>query len=139
MADEPMKPEDEASEYTPEEMDTWVRETYSEAVIERFERMREPFPTGSFRVMTLNVDTEAQLIAAVFLPANARREKTPAVAPDLLRVVLLAAQGANDQERVLAGDARAARHVRHLDEQRRAELAGDPRRRIGEILPALVR
>jgi hypothetical protein len=63
------KPEDEASEYTPEEMDTWVRETYSEAVIERFERMREPFPTGSFRVMTLNVDTEAQLIAAVFLPA----------------------------------------------------------------------
>lgn len=63
------KPDDEESVYTPEELATWIGETYQEAVIERFERMREPFPVGSFRVMTLNVEREAELIAAVFLPA----------------------------------------------------------------------
>ncbi len=63
------KPDDEASSYSPEDLAVWIAATYQEAVIERFERMREPFPVGSFRVMTLNVEDESQLIAAVFLPA----------------------------------------------------------------------
>ena len=61
---------EERSVYTPEQLADWIHETYLNAVVERFERMREPFPTGSFRVMTLNVEDEAELIAAVFLPAD---------------------------------------------------------------------
>ena len=60
---------EERSVYTPDQLMSWIHETYVNAVVERFERMREPFPTGSFRVMTLNVDDQAELIAAVFLPA----------------------------------------------------------------------
>jgi hypothetical protein len=63
------KPDDEESVYSPDELAAWIGSTYQEAVIERFERMRDPFPVGSFRVMTLNVEDEAELIAAVFLPA----------------------------------------------------------------------
>jgi Sugar-transfer associated ATP-grasp len=55
---------------TPEELRTHILGMYVNAVIEKLERMREPFPTSSFRVMTLNVDREAELIAAVFLPAD---------------------------------------------------------------------
>ena len=67
--DDPEKADDERSTYTPEQMAEWIGETYSDAVIERLERMREPFPVGSFRVMTLCPEDEAELIAAVFLPA----------------------------------------------------------------------
>ncbi len=67
--DDPEKSDEEPDQWTRDEMVAWLEDTYGEAVIERFERMREPFPTGSFRVMTLNVDKEAELIAAVFLPA----------------------------------------------------------------------
>ena len=60
---------DERSVYTPEQLAAWIDETYLNAVIEGFEHMRDPFPVGSFRVMTLNVEDRAELIAAVFLPA----------------------------------------------------------------------
>lgn len=60
---------DEPDTRTPEDLAEWIHETYVDAVVERMERMREPFPTGSFRIMTLNVDRKAELIAAVFLPA----------------------------------------------------------------------
>jgi hypothetical protein len=62
--------EDEPEVCTPEELRAWIESMYVNAVIERLERMRAPFPISSFRVMTLNVDTEAELIAAVFLPAD---------------------------------------------------------------------
>jgi hypothetical protein len=55
---------------TPEELRAWILATYTNAVIEKLERMRAPFPVSSFRVMTLNIDGEAELIAAVFLPAD---------------------------------------------------------------------
>jgi len=62
--------DDEPEVCTPEELRAWIDSMYVNAVIERLERMRAPFPISSFRVMTLNVDTEAELIAAVFLPAD---------------------------------------------------------------------
>jgi len=55
---------------TPEEIRAWILSTYQNAVIEKLERMRAPFPVSSFRIMTLNIDGEAELIAAVFLPAD---------------------------------------------------------------------
>jgi hypothetical protein len=55
---------------TPEELREHILGMYVNAVIEKCERMRAPFPISSFRVMTLNIDGEAELIAAVFLPAD---------------------------------------------------------------------
>ncbi|MFN8169589.1 MAG: sugar-transfer associated ATP-grasp domain-containing protein [Candidatus Nanopelagicales bacterium] len=62
--------EDEPETCTPDELRTWILGMYRNAVIERLERMRAPFPVSSFRVMTLNVDGKSELIAAVFLPAD---------------------------------------------------------------------
>ena len=65
-------PERDASEPTackPDELAEWFHATYRNAVIERLEKMRAPFPIGSFRVMTLNVERDSELICAVFLPA----------------------------------------------------------------------
>jgi hypothetical protein len=66
---DPEKDEHEPDVCTPEELRAWLDETYVNAVVERLEKMRAPFPVGSFRVMTLNVERDAELIAAVFLPA----------------------------------------------------------------------
>lgn len=67
--DDPERSAEERSVYTPRQLAEWIDHTYTDAVIERLEKMRAPFPVGSFRVMTLNVKDEAELIAAVFLPA----------------------------------------------------------------------
>jgi len=68
--DDAERPRSDPAAFTPEELATWIDKNYHNAVIERLERMRAPFPVSSFRVMTLNVDREAELIAAVFLPAD---------------------------------------------------------------------
>jgi len=70
--DDAERPESEPAQFTPEELAVWVAANYHNAVIERLERMRAPFPVASFRIMTLNVGGEgdAELIAAVFLPAD---------------------------------------------------------------------
>jgi hypothetical protein len=67
--DDPERPPTEQGTYTPEELVAWIQRTYDEGVIEKLERMRAPFPVSSFRVMTLNVTGEAELMAVVFLPA----------------------------------------------------------------------
>jgi hypothetical protein len=72
--DDPEKPADEASSYTPEQLEKWINDTYhggsrSRAVIEKLERSREPFPVSSVRVMTFNAKDDAELLSAVFLPA----------------------------------------------------------------------
>lgn len=72
--EDPEKPADEASTYTPEELKQWINETYhggsrTRAVVEKLERSREPFPVSSVRVMTLNPQDKAELLCAVFLPA----------------------------------------------------------------------
>jgi len=59
----------ESAIYTRKALEAWIKKTYNNAVVEKLERMREPFPISSFRVMTLNVTGQAELIAAVFLPA----------------------------------------------------------------------
>ncbi len=71
---DPEKPADEASAYTPEELKEWINTTYfggsrSRAVVEKLERSREPFPVSSVRIMTFNPCDEAELLAAAFLPA----------------------------------------------------------------------
>jgi len=72
--DDPEKPADEASTYTPEELKKWINDTYhggsrTRAVIEKMERARAPFPVSSVRVMTFNAKDDAELLSAVFLPA----------------------------------------------------------------------
>ena len=66
---DPEQPINEKRTYTPEELKTWIEEFYEGGVIEKLERTREPFPVSSFRIMTLNITGEAELICAVFLPA----------------------------------------------------------------------
>ena len=68
--DDPERAADEPATCTPDELRAWFDKAYHNAVIERLEVMRAPFPVSSFRVMTLNVTGEAELIAAVFLPAD---------------------------------------------------------------------
>ena len=72
--EDPEKPADEASSYTPEELKKWINDTYhggsrTRAVIEKLELAREPFPVSSVRVMTFNAKDDAELLSAVFLPA----------------------------------------------------------------------
>jgi Sugar-transfer associated ATP-grasp len=72
--EDPEKPADEASSYTPEQLTKWINDTYhggsrTRAVIEKLELAREPFPVSSVRVMTFNAKDDAELLSAVFLPA----------------------------------------------------------------------
>jgi len=66
---DPEQPANEKRSYTPAELVSWIGEFYDGGVIEKLERTREPFPVSSFRIMTLNVTGEAELLCAVFLPA----------------------------------------------------------------------
>jgi hypothetical protein len=66
---DPEQPPNEKRSYTPEELKAWIEGFYEGGVIEKLERTREPFPVSSFRIMTLNITGEAELICAVFLPA----------------------------------------------------------------------
>lgn len=66
---DPEQPRDEKRAYTPAELVSWIEGFYDGGVIEKLERTREPFPVSSFRIMTLNVTGEAELLCAVFLPA----------------------------------------------------------------------
>ena len=69
ICEDPEKQPDEAHTYTPEALEAWILKIYDNGVIEKLHRSREPFPVSSFRIMTLNVDGNPELMAAVFLPA----------------------------------------------------------------------
>ncbi len=66
---DPEQPANEKRSYTPEALKEWIESFYESGVIEKLERMREPFPVSSLRIMTLQVTGEAELLSAVFLPA----------------------------------------------------------------------
>ncbi|MDJ0926221.1 MAG: hypothetical protein QNJ73_01115 [Gammaproteobacteria bacterium] len=69
ICEDPEKQPDEATTYTKDELKEFILKIYDNGVIEKLHRTREPFPVSSFRIMTLNADGNAELMAAVFLPA----------------------------------------------------------------------
>lgn len=66
---DPERDAHERTTYTPEQLLEWIDKTYDNAIIEKLHVARKPLPVSSFRVMTINVDGNSELLSAVFLPA----------------------------------------------------------------------
>jgi len=66
---DPERRMDEAATYTQRELQHYLESAGVDYMVERLETTRDPLPTSSIRVLTLNVDGKSELICAAFLPA----------------------------------------------------------------------
>lgn len=67
--DDPEKMPEERSTYTPEQLREFIDQRYTNMMVEKFYRVREPLPVSSIRILTINISGKSELLSAAFLPA----------------------------------------------------------------------